>query len=165
MACTNVRDEEVALRQIAREFTDLFNRGDGDPIMRFYSDFYVDVNLWNPVQTHEERRRYYRHVMLPGIRVGVQSEDIRLEGQVALVRATIYVTPPGGCQATESRYLAVALKQADGSWQVIWGMDGPVQEYDPSACRRGTKIGVNIHHIRFARNMLESNGGRSNAYV
>jgi len=42
-----------ALRNMAREFAEGFNSGDVDRLMRFYADRYVDVNLRNPVQTHE----------------------------------------------------------------------------------------------------------------
>lgn len=53
----------AALESIAREFTEGFSSGDVDPIMRFYGDKYVDVNLRNPVQTHAQRRQYYLDII------------------------------------------------------------------------------------------------------
>ena len=38
----------------------------------------------------------------------------------------------GDSARKELRYLEIAQRQQDGSWQVMWGMDGPVQEYTPS---------------------------------
>jgi ketosteroid isomerase-like protein len=125
------RAEDVAaLQHIAREFAAGFNTGDVDRIMRFYGDVYVDVNLRNPVQSKEERRKYYEQVMRRGLRVKVRPDEIRFEGELGLVRGTIELTVEG--KVTELRYLEVARKQPDGSWKVIWGMDGPVQEYAPS---------------------------------
>jgi hypothetical protein len=31
------------------------------------------------------------------------------------------------------RYLEIVRRQADGSWKVMWGMDGPIQDYTPAA--------------------------------
>ena len=40
------------LREMAREFTEAFNHGAVDRIMRYYGDVYIDVNLRSPVQSH-----------------------------------------------------------------------------------------------------------------
>ena len=45
----------AALREMAREFTEGFNSGDVDRMMRFYGSRYVDVNLRTPLQSYEER--------------------------------------------------------------------------------------------------------------
>jgi ketosteroid isomerase-like protein len=130
-------DEDVDfLRNMAHEFEEGFNRRDLDRIMRFYGDTYVDVNLRNPVQTNAARREYYAHVMRrPGLRVQVQPDDILIRGDLAFVRGTILVTQVAGAGAeptrTELRYLEVAERTPHGGWQVFWGMDGPVQEYEP----------------------------------
>jgi ketosteroid isomerase-like protein len=129
--------EDVAkLRHMAREFTEGFNTGDVERIMRFYGDSYVDINLRNPVQSWQERREYYRQVIRRGgFRVQVQPEKILIRGDFAFVRGTIELTPAsalGDSARKELRYLEIAQRQKNGSWQVLWGMDGPVQEYTPS---------------------------------
>ena len=129
---TNKESDLAALQHMAREFTEGFNSGDVERIMRFYGDIYVDANLQNPVQTREQRSEYYRHVMRRGIKVDVHPDEIRIEGDWAFVRGSIHVKPPGSTEATELRYLEILRKQPDGSWQAVWGMDGPVQAYDPS---------------------------------
>jgi ketosteroid isomerase-like protein len=127
------KDEEY-LRNIAREFEQGFNTGDVDRIMRFYADTYVDVNLRHPVQTRAERREYYARVMArPGIQVKVRPDDISIRGDLAFVRGTLLLTQGAadGREATrtELRYLEICERAQDGTWRVLWGMDGPVQEY------------------------------------
>ena len=124
------------LRDMAREFEEGFNSRDVDRIMRFYGDTYVDVNLRNPVQTRAERREYYARVMeRPGIRLVVRPDDVLVRGGLAFVRGTIFVTQDGeggrGQTRTELRYLEICERTDDGGWRVLWGMDGPVQEYSP----------------------------------
>jgi ketosteroid isomerase-like protein len=123
-------DDVTALREIAREFTEGFNTGDVDRIMRYYGDRYVDVNLRRPEQSKQERREYYRHVMSNGIRVQVHPDDILVDGAWAFVRGHIDVMRTEADRPVELRYMEIARKQADGSWQMVWGMDGPVQEYE-----------------------------------
>jgi ketosteroid isomerase-like protein len=127
----------AALQEMAREFTEGFNRRDVDRLMRFYADTYVDVNLRVPVQTKEERRAYYLQVMARGdIHIEVQPVEIVVEGTLAFVRGTIELSrtdaATGKPATTELRYLEIARKGPDGSWTVMWGMDGPVQEYEPA---------------------------------
>jgi ketosteroid isomerase-like protein len=129
-----VTDDERFLRNVAHEFEEGFNSGDVDRIMRFYADSYVDVNLRNPVQTRAERREYYAKVMArPGIRVKVRPDDILIRGDLAFVRGTILLTQGAGrageTTQTELRYLEICERVKDGTWRVMWGMDGPVQEY------------------------------------
>ena len=126
-------DEEF-LRNMAREFEEGFNSGEVDRIMRFYGETYVDVNLRNPVQTKAERREYYAKVMKrPGIRLRVNPDDILIRGDLAFVRGTILLSQTipdtNETKQSELRYLEIAERLVDGSWQVFWGMDGPVQEY------------------------------------
>ncbi len=128
--------EDVAkLRHIASEFTEGFNTGDVERIMRFYGDSYVDINLRNPVQSRQERREYYAQVIQKGgFHVRVQPEEILIRGDFAFIRGTIELTPGsalGDSPRKELRYLEIAQRQQNGSWQVMWGMDGPVQEYTP----------------------------------
>ena len=128
--------DEQFLRNMAREFEEGFNTGDVDRIIRFYGDTYVDVNLRNPVQSKAERREYYAKAMQrPGIRLNVKPDDILIRGDLAFVRGTIILkqTNPdtNAPTQTELRYLELAERLSDGSWQVFWGMDGPVQEYTP----------------------------------
>jgi ketosteroid isomerase-like protein len=138
MAPSVAENEDVAkLQEMAREFTLGFNTGDVNRIMRFYADRYVDVNLRNPVQTKTERAEYYRKIIeRKDTRVEVHPDEILIEGNLAFVRGTIELwrTPQSGgsSERRELRYLEIARRQADGSWKVAWGMDGPVQEYDPS---------------------------------
>jgi len=135
-----VTEDENFLRNMAHEFEEGFNTGDVDRIMRFYGDTYVDVNLRNPVQTWAERREYYAQVMArPGIHLQVRPDDILVRGDLAFVRGTILLTQDagssGGTTRIELRYLEICERLAEGSWQVVWGMDGPVQEYkaEPAA--------------------------------
>ncbi len=129
--------EDVAkLRHMASEFTEGFNTGDVERIMRFYGDSYVDINLRNPVQSWKERREYYAQVIRKGdFRVQVHPEEILIRGDFAFVRGTIELTPGSASvdsASKELRYLEIAQRRQNGSWQVMWGMDGPVQEYTPS---------------------------------
>jgi len=129
--------EDVSkLRHMAREFAEGFNTGDLERIMRFYGDTYVDINLRNPVQSWQERREYYAQVIRGGgFQVRVQPEEILIRGNFAFIRGTIELTPGsalGDSARKELRYVEIAQRQQDGSWQVMWGMDGPVQEYTPS---------------------------------
>jgi ketosteroid isomerase-like protein len=129
--------EDVAkLRHMASEFAEGFNTGDVERIMRFYGDSYVDINLRNPVQSWQERREYYAEVIRSGgFRVQVQPEEILIRGDFAFIRGTIELTPGpelGDSARKELRYVEIAQRQHGGSWQVMWGMDGPVQEYTPS---------------------------------
>jgi len=125
------------LRHMASEFTEGFNTGDVERIMRFYGESYVDINLRNPVQSWRERRDYYAQVIRTGgFHVQVQPEEILIRGDYAFVRGTIELTPgsaPGDSPRRELRYVEIAQRQQNGSWQVLWGMDGPVQEYTPAA--------------------------------
>src|SRR5713101_92960 len=130
----SVTEDEKFLRNVAHEFEEGFNSGDVDRIMRFYADTYVDVNLRNPVQTRAERREYYAKVMTrPGIHLNVRPDDILIRGDLAFVRGTILLTQDagGGGETTgiELRYLEICERVPDGTWRVMWGMDGPVQEY------------------------------------
>ena len=129
--------EDVAkLRHMAREFAEGFNTGDVERIMRFYGDSYVDINLRNPVQSWQERREYYAQVIRRGaFHVQVQPDEILIRGDFAFIRGTIELTPGSTLDDSarkELRYLEIAQRQQGGSWQVMWGMDGPVQEYTPS---------------------------------
>jgi ketosteroid isomerase-like protein len=105
-------------------------------IMRFYGDSYVDINLRNPVQSWQERREYYAQVIRRGgFHVQVQPEEILIRGDFAFIRGTVELTPGstlGDSGRKELRYVEIAQRQQNGSWQVMWGMDGPVQEYTPS---------------------------------
>ena len=118
---------------MAADFTEGFNSGDVDRIMQYYGDSCVDVNLRSPVQSHSERRAYYLQVMHSGVRVNVKPDEIKVLCGVALVRGTIEVS---GATATvaegkQLRYVEVLQKSADGKWKSIWGMDGPIQDYEP----------------------------------
>lgn len=134
-------DEQI-LRKIAREFEEGFNSGDVDRLMRFYAENYIDVNLRNPVQSKAERREYYSQVMArPGLRVRVQPDDIDIRDQFAFVRGTLFLEQSAGTErtTTELRYLEIYERTGDRDWKVIWGMDGPVQEYAPSTTDLSTK--------------------------
>jgi ketosteroid isomerase-like protein len=136
-ASVESESEDVAkLRHMASEFAEGFNTGDVERIMRFYGDSYVDINLRNPVQSWQERREYYAEVIRSGgFRVQVQPEEILIRGDFAFIRGTIELTPGpelGDSARKELRYVEIAQRQHGGSWQVMWGMDGPVQEYTPS---------------------------------
>jgi ketosteroid isomerase-like protein len=130
----SVLEDEKFLRNVAHEFEEGFNSGDVDRIMRFYGDTYVDVNLRDSVQTKAERREYYAQVMArPGIHLNVRPDDVLIRGDLAFVRGTILLTQDAGrggeTTQTELRYLEICERAQDGTWRVVWGMDGPVQEY------------------------------------
>ena len=57
----------AALREMAREFTEGFNTGNVDRLMRFYGDRYVDINLRRPLQSHQERREYFAGLVGGGL--------------------------------------------------------------------------------------------------
>jgi len=131
----SMNTDEQILRNIAREFEEGFNSGDVDRLMRFYAETYVDVNLRNPVQSKVERREYYSRVMARrGFRVRVHPDDIVVRDQFAFVRGTLLLEQSAGTQQpkTELRYLEIYERTSAGDWKVIWGMDGPVQEYEPA---------------------------------
>ena len=89
MPSTQSELEDVSkLRHMASEFTEGFNTGDVDRIMRFYGDTYVDINLRNPVQSWQERREYYTQVIRNGgFRVYVDPDEILIRGDFAFIRA------------------------------------------------------------------------------
>ena len=122
------------LRHMTREFVEGLNTGDVDRLMRFYGDVYVDINLRNPVQSWQERREYFAQLIANrSFRVQVQPDEILIRGDFAFIRGTIDLTfAAGSSERKELRYLEIVQRQPDGSWRVIWGMDGPVQEYKPS---------------------------------
>jgi ketosteroid isomerase-like protein len=121
-------EDERYLRNVAHEFEEGFRTRDLDRIMRFYGDTYVDVNLRHPVQTRAERREYYAKVMTrPGLRLSVQVDDVLVRGDLAFVRGTILLTQDAAPR-TELRFLEIYQRKTGGGWQVVWGMDGPVQE-------------------------------------
>ena len=96
--------------------------------------FTCQQHLRNPVQTRSERREYYAKVMArPGIHLEVRPDDILIRGDLAFVRGTILRTQDAGRGAERSRvelpYLEICERVKDGTWRVMWGMDGPVQEY------------------------------------
>jgi ketosteroid isomerase-like protein len=65
----------------------------------------------------------------------VHPDEILIRGDFAFVRGSIELirtSAAGDSGRTELRYLEIVHRQQDGSWQVVWGMDGPVQEYTPS---------------------------------
>ena len=137
MSSTASELEDIAkLRYMASEFTEGFNSGDVDRILRFYGDTYVDINLRSPIQSRKQRRQYYAQVIRDsGFRVQVHPDEILIRGNFAFVRGSIKLIPRsagGDSPSKELRYLEIAQKQQDGSWQVMWGMDGPVQEYTPT---------------------------------
>lgn len=137
----SVAADITALRNMAKEFAEGFNRGEVDRIMRFYDDVYVDINLRHPVQSKPERAAYYAQVIRRGgIRIDVQPDEILVRGEFAFVRGRILLmrkepsgtTAPQAEPPSELRYLEIVRRAPDGSWKVMWGMDGPVQEYDPA---------------------------------
>lgn len=122
------------LRHVAREFEEGFNSGDVDRLMKFYADQYVDINLRKPVQSKGERRNYYAAAMARlGIHLTISPDDILVRGDLAFVRGTLLLAQAAatGGESTrrELRYLEIYERGVDGTWRVIWGMDGPVQEY------------------------------------
>ena len=132
-------EDVAALQEMAREFTEGFNSGDVDRLMKFYGVSYVDINLRQPVQSHEERKQYYKHAIRErGLRVHVYPDEIMVHGQIAFVRGRIELTRKDasgtGVSTTELRYLEIARKEP-GGWKAIWGMDGPVQEYEPASTK------------------------------
>lgn len=138
MAAIHISQDDVAqLLHMAREFEAGFNTGDVDRIMRFYGDTYVDINLRDPVQSWAQRRAYYAQVIeRGGFQVTVHPDEIQVHGDFAFVRGTLELIRPaaeGGSARAELRYLEIVRRQPDGSWQVMWGMDGPIQEYTPAA--------------------------------
>jgi len=125
-------EDVAAIRQIADEFTEGFNSGDVDRMMRFYGEKYVDVNLRQPIQSHSQRRAYYATLMRHGtFRLRVQPDEIVVHGAVAFGRGRIELIDRRTAATTELRYLEVLHKQPDG-WKAVWGIDGPVQEYTPA---------------------------------
>jgi ketosteroid isomerase-like protein len=136
MRTDSYAEDVAALQEMAREFTEGFNSGDVERLMRFYGNSYVDVNLRQPVQSHEERKEYYTQVIrrLAG-RIQVHPDEIVVHGDIALVRGRIELirrdVAGTALTTTELRYLEIARKGPDG-WKAVWGIDGPVQEYEPN---------------------------------
>jgi ketosteroid isomerase-like protein len=128
-----VEEDTDAIRRMAREFTEGFNTGDIDRLMRFYGERYVDVNLRVPEQSNEERRAYYTTLIRRGpSSVRVHPDEICVHGPIAFGRGRIEVGQRDTDLTTELRYLEVLRKGPDG-WKTIWGIDGPVQDYEPDS--------------------------------
>jgi len=96
---------------------------------------YVDINLRQPVQSWAARRAHYAQVIeRGGFHVSVHPDDIQIRGDFAFVRGAlepIRSGVTGDSARTELRYLEIVRRQTDSSWQVMWGMDGPIPEYTP----------------------------------
>lgn len=60
----------------------------------------------------------------------VHPDEVLVHGSIAVGRGRIQVIHRGSDTPTELRYLEVLRKEADG-WKAVWGIDGPVQEYEP----------------------------------
>ena|SRR2546425_12961544 len=103
MPSTQCQAEDLAkLRHMASEFTEGFNTGNVDRIMRFYGDTYVDINLRNPVQSWQERREYYAHVIRNGgFRVQVHRDEILIRGDFAFIRGSIELIKIGRASCRE----------------------------------------------------------------
>ena len=118
------------IRQMAQEFSEGFNSGDVERMMRFYGSSYVDINLRSPRQSHEQRRAYFAALIERGeFTVRVHPDEIMLSGEFAFGRGRIELTRRDSAIRTELRYLEVMRKESDG-WKAMWGIDGPVQEYE-----------------------------------
>jgi ketosteroid isomerase-like protein len=134
MPSTQSEEDINKLRHMTREFVEGLNTGNVDRLMRFYGDTYVDINLRNPVQSWLERRQYFAQLIANRkLHVRVQPDEILIRGDFAFIRGTIELTSAsaGDSGRKELRYLEIVQRQPDGSWRVMWGMDGPIQEYTP----------------------------------
>jgi len=122
---------EVAAKQeilaLTEGFVRGFNANDLGPMMKFYADRYVDVNLKQPVQTKAERTAYYKAILdRHDTTVEVHPDEILVRGDAAFARGSIIVIRRVAGQSqpthTELRYIEIWQRFPDG-WKSIWGMD------------------------------------------
>lgn len=128
------RDARAIRAQIER-FVAAFNAHDADEAARVYTDPHVDVNAPRPVESRAmTKERFQRTFDRFNVELRVTSDEIVVNGDWAFQRGELYetLTPKnrGETHSVTLRYVEVLERQADGSWLVYWGMDGPLAEAD-----------------------------------
>ena len=119
--------DEDAIRQSAEAFAKAFNEGDAKSIAaQFVEDGeYVDEfkNIFKGRQAIEDEFAAFFE-QSPGNTVTLTVEEVRFVGSnMAIEEGLTTLEPADDSPAVEGRYVAVHLKQDDGSWQIAVSRD------------------------------------------
>jgi len=120
-------NEEKTIEASISEFIRVYNAGDLEGVLAYYSDDLIKVRQGGPAETKTETAKRVAGVFDKfHSRVDVTNDEIRVSGEMAYTRGTFRVTlsPKAGGerQIIERRYLEIWLKE-DGRWRVARTMD------------------------------------------
>jgi ketosteroid isomerase-like protein len=123
----NELNEEKTIEASISEFIRVYNAGDLEGVLAYYSDDLIKIRQGGPAETKAETAKRVAGVFDKfHSRVDVTNDEIRVAGEMAYTRGTFRVTlsPKAGGerQIIERRYLEIWLKE-DGRWRVARTMD------------------------------------------
>ncbi len=123
----NQLNEEKTIEASISEFIRVYNAGNLEGVLAYYSDDLIKIRQGGPAETKAETAKRVAGVFDKfHSRVDVTNDEIRVSGEMAYTRGTFRVTltPKAGGepQMIERRYLEIWRKE-DGRWRVARTMD------------------------------------------
>jgi ketosteroid isomerase-like protein len=119
--------EEKTIEASIAEFISVYNAGNLDGVLAYYSDDLIKTRQGGPAETKSETAKRVAGVFDKfHARVDVANDEIRVSGEMAYTRGSFRVTltPKAGgeTQVIERRYLEIWRKE-NGRWRVARTMD------------------------------------------
>jgi len=120
-------NEEKTIEASISEFIRVYNAGNLEGVLAYYSDDLIKIRQGGPAETKAETAKRVAVVFDKfDSRVDVMNDEIRVSGEMAYTRGAFRVTltPKAGGepQIIERRYLEIWRKE-DGRWRVARTMD------------------------------------------
>jgi ketosteroid isomerase-like protein len=120
-------NEEDAIEACISEFVKVYNAGNLEGVMAYYTDDLIKVRQGGPAETKPETAKRVAGVFDQfHSRVDVINAEIRVSGEMAYTRGSFRVTliPKAGGEShfIERRYLEIWRKE-NGRWRVARTMD------------------------------------------
>jgi len=120
-------NEEKAIENSISEFVRVYNAGNLEGVLAYYTEDLIKVRQGGPAETKAETAKRVAGVFDKfRSRVNVSNDEIRVSGQMAYTRGAFRVTltPKAGGepQVIERRYLEIWRKE-NGRWRVARTMD------------------------------------------
>lgn len=120
-------NEEKAIEDSISEFVRVYNAGNLEGVLAYYTEDLIKVRQGGPAETKAETAKRVAGVFDKfRSRVNVSNDEIRVSGQMAYTRGAFRVTltPKAGGepQVIERRYLEIWRKE-NGRWRVARTMD------------------------------------------
>ena len=120
-------DEEKAIEASISEFVRVYNAGNLEGVLAYYTEDLIKVRQGGAAETKPETAKRVAGVFDKfRSRVDVSNDEIRVSGQMAYTRGSFRVTltPKAGgeTQVIERRYLEIWRKE-NGRWRVARTMD------------------------------------------